>query len=147
MEYLICNTFKCASGFDFLAQNKILHRDISAKNILLDDNLVPKISDFGLSSYTTEEYGSCYYTMKNNDKPHPLRNFAPEVFKFEFSTYSDIYSFGYVIWEVFNRGGHPLDGIKGLNTWDMIKTYKENVDMKHELPFVLFQHQHVEVSS
>jgi len=139
--------FQCTSGFDFLAQNKILHRDISAKNILLDDNLVPKISDFGLSSYTTEEYGSCYYTMKNNDKPHPLRNFAPEVFKFEFSTYSDIYSFGYVIWEVFNRGGHPLDGITGLNTWDMIKTYKENVDMKHELPFVLFQHQHVEVFS
>jgi hypothetical protein len=29
----------------------------------------------------------------------------------------------------------------------MIKTYKENVDMKHELPFVLFQHQHVEVST
>lgn len=65
--------FESAYGFDFLAQKKILHRDISAKNILLDDNLVPKISDFGLSTFTSEEYGHNYYTMKSTDRPHPIR--------------------------------------------------------------------------
>ncbi|CAG5104892.1 Oidioi.mRNA.OKI2018_I69.chr1.g1644.t1.cds [Oikopleura dioica] len=118
--------FQCASGFDYLAQNRIVHRDISAKNILLDDNLIPKISDFGLSSCAMDDYGSCYYTMRTTDKPQPLRNFAPEVFNLEFSTYSDIYSFGYVIWEVLNRGGHPLDAYLLRQTWSYERSERKS---------------------
>ena len=85
--------------------------------------------------------------MKTTDKPLPLRNFAPEVFNQEFSTYSDIYAFGYVIWEVFNRGGHPLDGMHWLMNCNMLETYKQEKNFKHELPFVLEQNRNVEVST
>ena len=81
-------------------------------------------------------------------KPHPMRNFAPEVFDDKLSTYSDIYSFGYVIWEVFNRGGHPLDSVVGLDTWDSMKSYKQDKNNEHDLPLFLNYHKEIhDVSS
>lgn len=55
---LLCWSFQVARGMDYLASRKVLHGDLAARNILLCDDNVVKICDFGLarSMYTTGEY-------------------------------------------------------------------------------------------
>lgn len=55
---LLCWAFQVARGMDYLASRKVLHGDLAARNILLSDDNVVKICDFGLarSMYKTDNY-------------------------------------------------------------------------------------------
>lgn len=55
---LLCWSFQIACGMRYLSSRKVLHNDLAARNVLLCDNNVVKIGDFGLarSLYTTDEY-------------------------------------------------------------------------------------------
>jgi FMS-like tyrosine kinase 1 len=88
---LVCWSFQIARGMDYLSSRKVLHGDLAARNVLLCDNNVVKICDFGLarSMYKSENY------KKKTETPLPFKWLALEsISDHVFSTYSDVWAFG-----------------------------------------------------
>lgn len=105
---LVCWAFQVARGMEYLASRKVLHGDLAARNILLCDDNIVKICDFGLarSLYNNENY------KKNNETPLPFKWLALESLSDQvFSTYSDIWAFGVTMWEFFSLAQTPYPGI------------------------------------
>ena len=88
----------------FLASKSIYHGDLACRNILLTEELAAKISDFGLSRRLYEKYSA---NVGNSDEV-PMYWSALEVLRMDnYSLHSDIWSFGIVLWEIFQLGKEP----------------------------------------
>ncbi|CAD7078795.1 unnamed protein product [Hermetia illucens] len=106
--HLVSWAFQVARGMDYLASRKVLHGDLAARNILLCDDNVVKICDFGLarSMYKSDNY------KKHGEAPLPIKWLALESMSDQiFSTHSDIWSFGIVLWEFFSLAKVPYPGM------------------------------------
>jgi serine/threonine protein kinase len=87
-----------AKGMNFLHHKNILHRDLAARNVLLDEHLVPKICDFGMSRETVSD------RHKTMSMVGPLKWMSPESIRNrESSKKTDVYSFGITAWEIWNN--------------------------------------------
>uniref|UniRef100_A0A8C8LKF4 receptor protein-tyrosine kinase n=1 Tax=Oncorhynchus tshawytscha TaxID=74940 RepID=A0A8C8LKF4_ONCTS len=91
LEDLISFSFQVSRGMEFLASRKCIHRDLAARNILLSENKVVKICDFGLAR---DLYKDLDYVRKG-DARLPLKWMSPEsIFDKVFTTQSDVWSYG-----------------------------------------------------
>ncbi|XP_070711371.1 ephrin type-B receptor 4b-like [Pempheris klunzingeri] len=100
-----------AAGMKYLSDMSFVHRDLAARNILVNSNLVCKVSDFGLSRFLTENSSDPTYTSSLGGKI-PIRWTAPEAIAYrKFTSASDGWSYGIVMWEVMSYGERPY--------WDM----------------------------
>ncbi|XP_014857036.1 PREDICTED: vascular endothelial growth factor receptor kdr-like isoform X1 [Poecilia mexicana] len=109
LEDLICYSFQVAKGMEFLASRKCIHRDLAARNILLSENNVVKICDFGLARdiYKDPDY------VRKGDARLPLKWMSPEaIFDKIYTTQSDVWSFGVLMWEIFSLGASPYPGVQ-----------------------------------
>ncbi|KAI4823654.1 hypothetical protein KUCAC02_012232 [Chaenocephalus aceratus] len=100
-----------AAGIKYLCDMNYVHRDLAARNILVNSNLVCKVSDFGLSRFLEDDTSDPTYTSALGGKI-PIRWTAPEAIQYrKFTSSSDCWSYGIVMWEVMSYGERPY--------WDM----------------------------
>eukprot|EP00118_Oscarella_pearsei_P018030 m.182126 g.182126 ORF g.182126 m.182126 type:complete len:979 (+) comp39287_c0_seq1:30-2966(+) len=91
-------------GMDYLSSMRFIHRDLATRNVLVDANLECKVADFGLSREAVDENA---YDVKTGGKI-PLRWTPPEAIDYKkFTTSSDVWSFGVLLWEIMAYGEHP----------------------------------------
>uniref|UniRef100_A0A8C2D742 non-specific protein-tyrosine kinase n=1 Tax=Cyprinus carpio TaxID=7962 RepID=A0A8C2D742_CYPCA len=94
-----------SQGMQHLEQNGFIHRDLAARNCLVNSSLVVKVSDFGMTRYVLDDQ----YWSSSGAK-FPVKWSAPEVFNFcKYSSKSDVWSFGVLMWEVFTEGKMPFE--------------------------------------
>uniref|UniRef100_A0A673VMR2 non-specific protein-tyrosine kinase n=1 Tax=Salmo trutta TaxID=8032 RepID=A0A673VMR2_SALTR len=94
-----------SEGMEHLEAHGFIHRDLAARNCLVNDALVVKVSDFGMARYVLDDQ----YTSSSGAK-FPVKWSPPEVFNFcKYSSKSDVWSFGVLMWEVFTEGKMPFE--------------------------------------
>jgi serine/threonine protein kinase len=103
-----------ADGLAYLHARKFIHRDVAARNVLLNSILVPKLADFGLTREHTEL--SEYY--KSGGGALPVRWTAPEALEnSKFSAKTDAFSYGIVVYEIFTNADTPYKGWNNQRVW------------------------------
>ncbi|XP_060924882.1 ephrin type-A receptor 5 [Limanda limanda] len=110
-----------ASGMRYLSDMGYVHRDLAARNILVNSNLVSKVSDFGLSRVLEDDPEAAYTTRGGKI---PIRWTAPEAIAYrKFTSASDVWSYGVVMWEVMSYGERPY---WEMSNQDVIKAIEES---------------------
>jgi serine/threonine protein kinase len=97
-----------AAGMAYLHENHCIHRDLAARNILVGENLICKVADFGLA----REISSQDIYLDFTGTQIPIKWTSPEAVMFnKFSMKSDVWSFGILLWEIITYGYTPYPGM------------------------------------
>uniref|UniRef100_A0A3Q3WA82 receptor protein-tyrosine kinase n=1 Tax=Mola mola TaxID=94237 RepID=A0A3Q3WA82_MOLML len=130
-----------ASGMKYLSDMSYVHRDLAARNILVNSNLVCKVSDFGLSR-VLEDDPEAAYTTRITDLHQgkiPIRWTAPEAIAYrKFTSASDVWSYGIVMWEVISYGERPY---WEMSNQDVIKAIDEGYRLPAPMDCPVVLHQ------
>lgn len=107
IDLYICS-LQVARAMEFLASRRCVHRDLAARNVLVGEDYVLKVADFGLARdiYKEENY------VKTTSGLLPVKWMAIEALVDRVYTHkSDVWSFGVLLWELFTLGGSPYPGL------------------------------------
>ncbi|KAK6644096.1 hypothetical protein RUM43_000362 [Polyplax serrata] len=111
--------FDTCSGMEYLESRKVVHRDLAARNVLISEEGVAKVSDFGLAR---EEN----FTIDAGKLP--IKWTAPEALRQGlFSNKSDMWSFGILLWEIYSFGRVPYPRIPQA---DVVKHVEKGYKME-----------------
>ena len=97
-----------ALGLDYLHKINIVHRDVKTANLLMDENDVVKIADFGVARVMSKDGAMTAETGT-------YRWMAPEVIAHQLYNHKcDVYSFAITLWELVTGGDMPYSGYTPL---------------------------------
>lgn len=106
-----------ASGMSYLEARHFIHRDLAARNCLVSEHNIVKIADFGLARFMKEDT----YTAHAGAK-FPIKWTAPEGLAFNtFSSKSDVWAFGVLLWEIATYGMAPYPGVELSNVYGLLE--------------------------
>ncbi|CAH0555194.1 unnamed protein product [Brassicogethes aeneus] len=110
--------WQISNGMAYLSEIKLVHRDLAARNVLLTKDKVCKISDFGL---TRDIYEDNAYFKRSKGRV-PVKWMAPESLSDHvYTSKSDVWSFGILLWELVTLGATPYPGIAVQNLFHLIR--------------------------
>ncbi|XP_068596188.1 tyrosine-protein kinase ITK/TSK [Brachionichthys hirsutus] len=105
-----------SEGMAYLESSNFIHRDLAARNCLVNHKSEVKVCDFGMTRLVLDDQ----YTSSMGSK-FPVRWSAPEVIRYaKFSSKSDVWSFGVLMWEVYNKGRLPYENKTNLEVMEAL---------------------------
>ncbi|XP_035207617.1 tyrosine kinase receptor Cad96Ca-like, partial [Stegodyphus dumicola] len=111
--------YQVAKGMEYLSAKGIIHRDLAARNVLVGDNKTCKVADFGFARDVIINH---VYERKSEGRL-PIRWMAPEsLYDNIYTTKTDVWSFGVVMWEIVTLGSTPYPGMAAA---DVLRKVKE----------------------
>ncbi|XP_065355411.1 tyrosine-protein kinase transmembrane receptor Ror [Calliphora vicina] len=112
-------SLQISEGMEYLSGHHYVHRDLAARNCLVGEQLMVKISDFGLSR---DIYSSDYYRVQSKSLL-PVRWMPSESILYgKFTTESDVWSFGVVLWEIYSYGMQPYFGHSNQEVINLVRS-------------------------
>ncbi|AWP10011.1 putative protein-tyrosine kinase 6 [Scophthalmus maximus] len=104
-----------ADGMSYLEEQNSIHRDLAARNVLVGDDYICKVADFGLARVIKEPF------YISEDKKIPYKWSAPEAISHgKFSNKSDVWSFGILLYEIITYGGIPYPAFSNQEVYQQV---------------------------
>ncbi|XP_068687446.1 uncharacterized protein [Montipora foliosa] len=110
-------SWQIADGMNYLSSRNIIHRDLAARNILVGERETCKVTDFGMAR---DVHSGNVYERKTEGRI-PLKWTAYEAVMYgRYTTKSDVWSFGVVLYEIFTIGGSPYPQKSGRKVMELL---------------------------
>ncbi|XP_012507534.1 PREDICTED: tyrosine-protein kinase Yes [Propithecus coquereli] len=117
LPQLVDMAAQIADGMAYIERMNYIHRDLRAANILVGENLVCKIADFGLARLIEDNE----YTARQGAK-FPIKWTAPEAALYgRFTIKSDVWSFGILQTELVTKGRVPYPGMVNREVLEQVE--------------------------
>lgn len=118
-QELIKFSYHIAKGMEYVASQGIIHRDLASRNILVSKEKICKVADFGFARRINDD---CAYE-RTTTNPVPVKWMAPEALvDNKFTTKSDVFSFGVLMWEIATLGATPYESMTSNEVFNKVKS-------------------------
>ena len=118
LPQLIDMSVQVASGMAYLEEQNYIHGDLAARNILVGENMICKVADFGLARIIDEDIYEAHTGAK-----FPIKWTSPEAALYNrFTIKSDVWSFGIVLYEIITYSRFPYPGMTNAEVLEKIQT-------------------------
>uniref|UniRef100_A0A2I3HNA4 Tyrosine-protein kinase n=1 Tax=Nomascus leucogenys TaxID=61853 RepID=A0A2I3HNA4_NOMLE len=125
-----------AAGMEYLESKCCIHRDLAARNCLVTEKNVLKISDFGMS----REEADGVYAASGGLRQVPVKWTAPEALNYgRYSSESDVWSFGILLWETFSLGASPYPNLSNQQTREFVRRVRGRLPCPELCPDAVFR--------